>query len=98
MPKQGSPAALLYCWLISYAQARKAAAALRLLQWLHPSQICAPVCRFEMGMGLRPVAGMDFALPSEGRGREFESRRVRQPFQSLPVADHPHPRAAHGAA
>ena len=25
-----------------------------------------------------PVAQLDRALPSEGRGREFESRRVRQ--------------------
>ena len=28
-----------------------------------------------------PVAQLDRALPSEGRGREFESRRVRQFFQ-----------------
>jgi hypothetical protein len=27
---------------------------------------------------LGPVAQLDRALPSEGRGREFESRRVRQ--------------------
>jgi len=25
-------------------------------------------------------------LPSEGRGREFESRRVRQPYQSVMTA------------
>ncbi len=30
-----------------------------------------------------PVAQLDRALPSEGRGREFESRRVRQLLQSL---------------
>ena len=30
-----------------------------------------------------PVAQLDRALPSEGRGREFESRRVRQQFQAL---------------
>src|SRR6516162_3267901 len=30
-----------------------------------------------------PVAQLDRALPSEGRGREFESRRVRQSFQRL---------------
>ena len=29
---------------------------------------------------LAPVAQLDRALPSEGRGREFESRRVRQCF------------------
>jgi hypothetical protein len=28
-----------------------------------------------------PVAQLDRALPSEGRGREFESRRVRQYYQ-----------------
>ena len=27
-----------------------------------------------------PVAQLDRVLPSEGRGREFESRRARQPF------------------
>jgi hypothetical protein len=27
-----------------------------------------------------PVAQLDRALPSEGKGREFESRRVRQSF------------------
>src|SRR5690242_6171630 len=30
-----------------------------------------------------PVAQLDRALPSEGRGRTFESYRVRQPFQAL---------------
>jgi hypothetical protein len=30
-----------------------------------------------------PVAQLDRALPSEGRGREFESRRVRQHFRVL---------------
>jgi hypothetical protein len=30
-----------------------------------------------------PVAQLDRALPSEGRGREFESRRVRQFFKDL---------------
>ena len=30
-----------------------------------------------------PVAQLDRALPSEGRGREFESRRVRQLNQTL---------------
>ena len=30
-----------------------------------------------------PVAQLDRALPSEGRGREFESRRVRQFFQRV---------------
>ena len=30
-----------------------------------------------------PVAQLDRALPSEGRGREFESRRVRQQFRRL---------------
>ena len=30
-----------------------------------------------------PVAQLDRALPSEGRGRAFESRRVRQGFQRL---------------
>jgi hypothetical protein len=32
-----------------------------------------------------PVAQLDRALPSEGRGREFESRRVRHSFQRLNV-------------
>src|SRR5262245_23652827 len=35
-----------------------------------PSKLCAA-----------PVAQLDRALPSEGRGREFESRRVRQLFR-----------------
>jgi hypothetical protein len=30
-----------------------------------------------------PVAQLDRALPSEGRGREFESRRARQHFKDL---------------
>jgi hypothetical protein len=30
-----------------------------------------------------PVAQLDRALPSEGRGREFESRRARQVFNEL---------------
>src|ERR1700730_13393491 len=30
-----------------------------------------------------PVAQLDRALPSEGRGREFESRRVRHIFNKL---------------
>ena len=30
-----------------------------------------------------PVAQLDRALPSEGRGREFESRRVRHFFNKL---------------
>ena len=30
-----------------------------------------------------PVAQLDRALPSEGRGREFESRRVRHDFNNL---------------
>ena len=30
-----------------------------------------------------PVAQLDRALPSEGRGREFESRRVRQFHQLI---------------
>ena len=33
-----------------------------------------------MVSGLGPVAQLDRALPSEGRGREFESRRVRHNF------------------
>src|SRR3984893_16144746 len=33
-----------------------------------------------------PVAQLDRALPSEGRGREFESRRVRQVFNYLGYA------------
>ncbi len=30
-----------------------------------------------------PVAQLDRALPSEGKGRTFESSRVRQSFQGL---------------
>ena len=30
-----------------------------------------------------PVAQLDRALPSEGRGREFESRRARQQIQRV---------------
>src|SRR5437764_15277069 len=36
-----------------------------------------------------PVAQLDRALPSEGRGREFESRRVRQCFQVLTTNNGP---------
>lgn len=32
---------------------------------------------------LAPVAQLDRALPSEGKGRTFESCRVRQIFQAL---------------
>src|SRR5438477_10274048 len=41
---------------------------------------CARQAASLMVIGLGPVAQLDRALPSEGRGREFESRRVRQLF------------------
>ncbi len=34
-------------------------------------------------LGLAPVAQLDRALPSEGRGQRFESSRVRQFFNNL---------------
>ncbi len=37
-----------------------------------------------------PVAQLDRALPSEGRGREFESRRVRQFILVLNTLDGDH--------
>src|SRR5436305_14898733 len=42
------------------------------------SPLRADAARDYGGLGAGPVAQLDRALPSEGRGREFESRRVRQ--------------------
>jgi hypothetical protein len=43
-----------------------------------------------------PVAQLDRALPSEGRGREFESRRVRHPKPRSCLAFSPWRRLANG--
>ena len=37
----------------------------------------SPAAYYAKSANLAPVAQLDRALPSEGRGREFESRRVR---------------------
>ena len=39
--------------------------------------------RWWQGPPVAPVAQLDRALPSEGRGQRFESSRVRQSFQWL---------------
>ncbi len=44
------------------------------------------VSRYESANG--PVAQLDRASPSEGEGRAFESRRVRQSFSSGYVPDY----------
>ena len=48
---------------------------------------CSMVPRSKASSPCAPVAQLDRALPSEGRGREFESRRVRQYFNELAKAD-----------
>jgi hypothetical protein len=44
------------------------------------------ISRYESANG--PVAQLDRASPSEGEGRAFESRRVRQSFSSGYVPDY----------
>src|SRR5882757_8217868 len=54
---------------------------------------CRSECLYPASLVVRtaraPVAQLDRALPSEGRGREFESRRVRHPAAEGSTLDLP---------
>ena len=46
---------------------------------IHCSVSCDEICRLGWLLQLAPVAQLDRALPSEGRGHRFDSCRVRHP-------------------
>src|SRR5215813_13750670 len=66
--------------VLSPSRRRRSATQLR-----RDSSTCMPLSRSLVEtLAPAPVAQLDRALPSEGRGREFESRRVRHGFRGFP--------------